>query len=89
MPSTKPSCKKKFVADGVFYAELNELLIRELAEDGYAGVEIRTTPTKTEIIIRATKPTNVLGDRSRRIRELTTLVEQRWGFEEGDNREYS
>merc|ERR1712072_1176901 len=77
-------CKKKFVADGVFYAELNELLIRELAEDGYAGVEIRTTPTKTEIIIRATKPTNVLGDRSRRIRELTTLVEQRWGFEEDD-----
>ena len=61
-----------------------QLLIRELAEDGYAGVEIRTTPTKTEIIIRATKPTNVLGDRSRRIRELTTLVEQRWGFEEDD-----
>ena len=29
-------------------------------------------------------PPNVLGDRSRRIRELTTLVEQRWGFEEDD-----
>jgi hypothetical protein len=31
------STKRKFVADGVFYAELNELLIAELAEEGYAG----------------------------------------------------
>jgi small subunit ribosomal protein S3e len=28
------SKKRKFVADGVFKAELNELLMRELAEDG-------------------------------------------------------
>ena len=33
------SKKRKFVADGVFYAELNELLIRELGEQGYSGVE--------------------------------------------------
>lgn len=47
--------------DGVFYAELNELLQRELAEDGYAGVEVRVTPMRTEIIIRATRTQNVLG----------------------------
>ena len=52
---SKMSTKRKFVADGVFYAELNELLTRELAEDGYAGVEVRTTPHRTEIIIRATR----------------------------------
>lgn len=28
------SKKRKFVADGVFKAELNEILVRELAEDG-------------------------------------------------------
>jgi hypothetical protein len=50
------SKKRKFVADGVFYAELNELLTRELAEAGYAGVEIRNSPTRTEIVIRATQP---------------------------------
>lgn len=55
------STKKKFVADGVFYSELNELLTRELAEDGYAGVEIRTTPHRTELIIRATRTQSVLG----------------------------
>lgn len=36
------------VADGVFYAELNEFFTRELAEDGYAGVEVRVTPARTE-----------------------------------------
>jgi hypothetical protein len=35
------SKKRKFVADGVFKAELNEFLTRELAEDGYSGVEVR------------------------------------------------
>ena len=50
----------QFVADGVFYAELNELLTRELAADGYSGVEVRVTPMRTEIIIRATRTQNVL-----------------------------
>lgn len=49
------------MADGVFFAELNELLTRELAEDGYSGVEVRVTPMRTEIIIRATRTQNVLG----------------------------
>lgn len=52
----------QFVADGVFYAELNELLVRELAEDGYSGVEVRVTPLRTEIIIRATRTQGVLGE---------------------------
>ena len=52
----------QFVADGVFFAELNELLTRELAEDGYSGVEVRVTPMRTEIIIRATRTQNVLGE---------------------------
>ena len=54
----------QFVADGVFYAELNELLTRELAEHGYSGVEVRVTPMRTEIIIRATRTQNVLGTSS-------------------------
>jgi hypothetical protein len=45
----------QFVADGMFYAELNAYLTSELAEDGYSGVEVRVTPTKTEIIVKATK----------------------------------
>jgi small subunit ribosomal protein S3e len=106
----------QFVADGVFFAELNEVLTRELAEDGYSGVEVRVTPMRTEIIIRATRTQNVLGlcsfpspllvlccpwhqifhlisvfvlavsiagEKGRRIRELTSLVQKRFNFPEG------
>jgi small subunit ribosomal protein S3e len=74
------SKKRKFVADGVFYAELNEFLMRTLAEDGYAGVEVRVTPIRTEIIIRATRTREVLGEKGRRIRELTAVVQKRYNF---------
>jgi hypothetical protein len=61
-PLPPPHPPPQFVNDGVFYAELNELLVRELAEDGYSGVEVRPTPMRTEIIIRATRTQNVLGE---------------------------
>lgn len=72
------SKKRKLVADGVFYAELNEFFTRELAEEGYAGVEVRVTPTKTEVIIRATHTQAVLGENGRRIHELTSLIVKRF-----------
>mmetsp|Transcript_15285 Transcript_15285/g.47467 ORF Transcript_15285/g.47467 Transcript_15285/m.47467 type:complete len:232 (+) Transcript_15285:82-777(+) len=77
------SKKRKFIADGLFYAELNELLTRELAEDGYAGVEVRVTPLRTEVIIRATRTQNVLGEKGQRIRELTSVVQKRFKFQDG------
>merc|ERR1719251_402677 len=75
--------KKKFVKDGVFYAELNDFLARELAEDGYAGCEVRVTPTRTEVIIRATRPRQVVGDQGRRVREITALVQKRFKYQKG------
>jgi len=80
--STTISKRRKFVADGVFYAELNEFFTRELAEEGYSGVEVRVTPTVTDIIIRATHTQEVLGDQGRRIRELTSLIQKRFKFPE-------
>merc|ERR1719353_1530848 len=69
--------KRKMVADGVFYAELNELFTRE------PGVEVRITPMRTEVIIRATNTQNVLGEKGQRIRELTSVVQKRFNFQEG------
>lgn len=101
----------------MFFAELNQLLTNELAEDGYSGVEVRITPMRTEIIIRATRTQNVLGiyiyiyivlrvvytytymgrgiciqnhpfgwlgagEKGRRIRELTSVVQKRFNFPE-------
>jgi small subunit ribosomal protein S3e len=81
--TTQISKKRKFIADGVFFAELNELLARELAEEGYSGVEVRVTPARTEVIIRATRTKDVLGEKGQRIRELTSVVQKRFNFPAG------
>jgi small subunit ribosomal protein S3e len=73
----------QFVSDGLFRSELNSFLKQELAEDGYSGVEVRVTPTRTEIIILATRTQNVLGEKGRRIRELTAVVQKRFNFPDG------
>lgn len=44
---------------------------------------MRVTPTRTEIIIMATRTQNVLGEKGRRIRELTSVVQKRFNFPEG------
>lgn len=59
---------------------MNEFFTRQLSEDGYSGLEIRVTPQRTEVIIRATRTQGVLGERGRRIKELTALVQKRFGF---------
>ena len=66
----------------MFKAELNNFFTKELAEDGYSGVEVRVTPTRTEIIILATKTQQVLGEKGRRIRELTSVVQKRFNFDD-------
>lgn len=66
----------------MFYAELNEFFARELSSEGYSGCEVRVTPARTEIIIRATQTQDVLGEKGRRIRELTSLIQKRFNFME-------
>jgi hypothetical protein len=43
--------KRNFVADGVFFADINELLNRELVEDGYSGVEGRMTRIRRSTLL--------------------------------------
>jgi small subunit ribosomal protein S3e len=73
----------KMVADGMFKAELDSFFAKELAEEGYSGVEVRVTPQRTEIIVQATRTQEVLGEKGRRIRELTALIQRRFNFKEG------
>lgn len=82
MALSRLSQKKKIVSQGMFKAEIDEFLRRELAEDGYSGVEIRKNSRKSEIIISATRTQQVLGEKSRRIRELTSVVSKRFNHED-------
>lgn len=66
------SKRRKFVADGVFYAELNEFFQRELAEEGYSGVEVRVTPTVTDISKLTVLPLRNLTSPPSSLLQLTT-----------------
>jgi len=77
------SKKRKIISEGIFFAELNHFLSKQLSEDGYSGVELRITPQGMEVIIKATRTKSVLGEKGRRIQELTAAVTKRFGFEEG------
>ena len=48
----KLNMKKKFVADGVFNAEINAFLTQVLGLQGYSGIEVRATSVSTEIRVR-------------------------------------
>merc|ERR1711934_625715 len=62
--AARPISKKHlFVRDGLFKAELDEFFKRELAEDGYSGVIVRRSKT-CEVIIIATRPSQVLGEKN-------------------------
>ena len=78
--------KKKFVADGVFQAELNEFLTRCLGMEGYAGIEVRATSMSTEIRVKATKTKEILEKSARKVRELKSLIEKRYNFNDIDNK---
>jgi small subunit ribosomal protein S3e len=52
-------------------------LSKALVSAGYAGIEIRKTPAKTEIKIRAVNTQDVWGVDGRRLRELELLIQKR------------
>lgn len=82
----KINTKKKFVADGVFQAELNEFLAKTLALEGYAGIEVRATSMSTEIRVRAAKTQELLASSTRKVKEIKSLIEKRYNFNDGDNK---
>ena len=62
--STQISKKRKFVADGVFRAELNEFFTRELAEEGYSGCDVRVTHARTEVSLDSKSHLQISQNRS-------------------------
>lgn len=53
--------EKRFVADGVRSARVENFLTKELKRAGYGGMEIVRTPLGTQITIYAEKPGIVIG----------------------------
>ena len=73
---------RKIIETGLFYAELNELLTRELAAEGYGGCEVRRTPSRTEIIIKVSQPKLFTDKNGRRLQEIRLMIIKRWHIED-------
>jgi len=77
------STQKKFVADGVFKAEVNQLLQKALADFGYSGLEVNFTKDYTEIRVLVSKFDDLMDPKKQsgiKMNELKGLIEQRYGL---------
>jgi small subunit ribosomal protein S3 len=75
------SAVKYFIDRNTRKLAVDEFLARELNAAGYGGVEIRKMPTKTEVVIEASRPGVVIGRRGAKIRELSEILETEFGIE--------
>lgn len=74
------SAVKYFIEQNTRRLKIDEFLGRELNSAGYGGVEIRKMPTRTEVVIHASRPGVVIGRRGSKIRELTDILEHDFGI---------
>ncbi|MHA1754783.1 MAG: 30S ribosomal protein S3 [Candidatus Odinarchaeia archaeon] len=73
--------KDHFIQRGIQNAEVDNFLAKELMKAGYGGVEIQKTPLGTRVIIKAARPGIVIGRSGRNVKELTTILEEKFGLE--------
>ena len=72
---------KYFVRENARRAEIDEYLSQELKRAGYSRLEMTKTPLGTRVVVYAAKPGLVIGRRGQSIRDLTQILEQRFGVE--------
>ena len=70
-----------FVKENARRAEIDEYLSQELKRAGYSRVEMAKTLLGTRVVIYASKPGLVIGRRGQSIRDLTKILEERFGVE--------
>lgn len=70
-----------FVKENARRVEIDEYLSQDLKRAGYSKVEMAKTPLGTRIVIYASKPGLVIGRRGQSIRDLTKILEERFGVE--------
>ncbi len=75
------SVTKYFIKDMSRRLEIDEHLALELNRAGYSKVEMTKSPVGTRVVIYAAKPGMVIGRRGQSIRDLTKLLEEKFGIE--------
>jgi len=75
------SVTKYFIKDVSRRLEIDEHLALELNRAGYSKVEMTKSPVGTRVVIYAAKPGMVIGRRGQSIRDLTKMLEDKFGIE--------
>jgi small subunit ribosomal protein S3 len=73
--------QKYFVQENARRAEIDEYLSQDLKRAGYSKVEMTKTPLGTRVVVYAAKPGLVIGRRGESIRDLTQVLEKRFGVQ--------
>ena len=73
--------QKYFVQENARRAEIDEFLSQDLKRAGYSRVEMTKTPLGTRVVVYAAKPGLVIGRRGESIRDLTQVLEKRFGVQ--------
>ncbi|MBR7123623.1 MAG: 30S ribosomal protein S3 [Candidatus Methanomethylophilaceae archaeon] len=73
--------ERKFVAENVRRVLLKEYLMKEVSRAGFGGLEVQRTPMGTRVLLITERPGLVIGRRGQTIKNLTTVIEDRFGFE--------
>ena len=69
-----------FIQKELSKALLDEYLEEELKTAGYSSCEVVKTPLGTRITITALRPGLIIGRRGARIRELSKVIEEKFGY---------
>lgn len=75
------SVQSSFIRENMRKAELDEFLSRELSKAGYSKMELTKTPLGTRVVVYAAKPGMVIGRRGQSIRDLTQILEEKFGLD--------
>ena len=73
--------QKYFIQENARRAEIDDFLSQDLKRAGYSRVEMTKTPLGTRVVVYAAKPGLVIGRRGESIRDLTRVLEQRFGVQ--------
>lgn len=73
--------ERKFVAENVRRVLLKEYLMKEVSRAGFGGLEVQRTPMGTRVVLTTERPGLVIGRRGQTIKNLTAVIDERFGFE--------
>jgi len=73
--------RDSFIKDNLRKTELDEFLSRELGKAGYSKMELTKTPLGTRVVVYAARPGMVIGRRGQSIRDLTKVLEEKFGLD--------